>query len=192
MRSLRVSCALLFGLLLSTPAMSTDTFTLADLMQQLAAATHPPRPFTEQRQSQLLAVPITLHGSLAFSDGRLVKHIQQPFDERFSVEGDTLLIEREGGAVQRLSLNDYPPLFTFVTVFRASLQGDLATLEEHYQTTFSGTTTAWRLQLRPRDAQVAVHLKGVEIAGTQDTISRFSVEEQSGDSSTLELGPAAP
>lgn len=192
MRGLKLPSALLLCLLLSAPAISAEGVTLASLMQQLAAAKHPSRPFTELRHSQLLSVPITLHGSLAFTDGRLIKHIQQPFDERFSVEGDALLIEREGGEVQRLSLNDYPPLITFVTVFRASLQGDLATLQQHYQTTFSGTASAWRLQLRPHDAQVAVHLKGVEIAGTHNTISRFTVEEQNGDSSILELGQATP
>ncbi|MCW8918360.1 MAG: outer membrane lipoprotein carrier protein LolA [Gammaproteobacteria bacterium] len=189
----RLGPLLLLCLLLPAISLSAEVFTLEGLMQGLAATEHPTRHFTESRHSELLAAPITLHGTLAFVDGRLIKDIRQPFNERFSVEGDRLLIEREDEAEPRqIRLSDYPPLFTFVTVFRASLEGDLKTLQRHYQTALGGDANQWQLELRPRDAEVAVYLKRVEIAGTQDGISRFTIEEQSGDSSILELGEAIP
>ena len=189
----QLSSLLLLALLLPAITLHAGEFTIEELMQGLATAKHPTRHFTESRHSELLLAPITLHGTLAFVDGRLIKDIQQPFNEHFSVEGDRLYIEREGEAEpQQIRLSDYPPLFTFVTVFRASLQGDLKTLQRHYQTMLSGNANRWQLELRPRDAEVAVHLKRVEITGTQDGISRFTIEEQSGDSSTLQLGEALP
>jgi hypothetical protein len=189
----QLSPLLLLYLLLQTMTLHAEAFTLEGLMQGLAAAEHPTRYFTESRHSELLVAPITLHGTLAFVDNRLIKDIQHPFNERFSVEGDRLQIEREGEAEPRqIRLSDYPLLFTFVTVFRASLQGDLKTLQQHYQTRLSGNANRWQLELIPREAEVAVHLKRVEIAGTQDGISRFTIEEQSGDSSTLQLGEAIP
>lgn len=180
---------LLLWLLLPAMPLHAEAFTLEGLMRGLAAARHPTRHFTESRNSELLVAPISLHGTLAYVDGRLIKDIRQPFRERFSVEGDRLLIEREGEAEpQQIILSDYPPLFTFVTVFRASLEGDLKTLQQHYQTDLGGNANRWQLELRPRDARVAVHLKRIEIEGTQDDISRFTIEEQSGDSSILQLG----
>ena len=191
--SKQLSSLLLLCLLLPAMPLHAEAFTIEVLMQRLAAAEHPTRRFTESRHSELLVAPITLHGTLAFVDGQLIKHIHQPFNERFSVEGDRLHIEREGETEpQQIRLSDYPPLFTFVTVFRASLQGDLTTLQQHYLTVLSGDANRWQLELRPREARVAVHLKRVEIAGTRNGISRFTIEEQSGDSSTLRLGDITP
>lgn len=185
---MRHSVSLLLLLLLPSLPLSAQGLSIQNLMQQLAAAEHPPRHFTELRHSELLLAPITLHGTLAYRDGRLIKQITAPFSERFIVEGNILIIEREGGEpAQRLSLNDYPPLLTFVTVFRAVLKGDLSTLQQHYLTAINNRDEAWQLQLKPRDARVAVHLKSVEIEGVRNQIKRFIIEEQSGDSSTLEL-----
>jgi hypothetical protein len=189
----RLTLPLLLSLLLPASTLSAQAFTLEALMQSLAAEEHPARHFTELRHSELLFAPITLHGTLAFVDGRLIKHIQQPFDEQFTVEGETLTINHDGQKEpQQLNLADYPPLLTFVTVFRATLQGDLETLQQHYLTAISGNARAWRLQLRPREAAVAVHLKSVEIEGTVNGIARFTIEEQNGDGSTLELGEGTP
>jgi hypothetical protein len=183
------SSLLLLCLLFSSLTLRAEEFTIEALMQQLATAEHPTRHFSESRHSELLITPITLHGTLTFVENKLIKHIQQPFNDRFTIEGDRLQIEREGNAeTQQLLLSDYPPLLTFVTIFRASLQGDLNTLQRHYLTTLSGSAEAWRLTLRPREAEVAVHLKSVEITGTHHGITRFTIEEQNGDGSTLELG----
>jgi hypothetical protein len=180
-------------LLLPALPLHAADFKLELLMQGLAAEKHPPRHFTESRHSELLFAPVTLQGTLAFVDDQLIKHITQPFDERFIVSGETLRIERDGSeATPPLSLAEHPPLFNFVTIFRASLQGDLKTLQQHYQTSFSGNAQAWQLQLQPREARLSVYLKGVEITGSGNTIMRFTIEEQNGDSSTLELGESAP
>ncbi len=172
-------------LLLSNPCHAD----LPALMNQLAHAPHPARHFTEQRYSELLLTPVTLHGTLSVNKEKLIKTILTPFHQRFIIEREQLLIENSNDTpAQQIALSDYPPLLTFVTIFRATLRGDLVTLQQHYLVDFSERDNRWKLTLLPRDAQVAVHLKRVTIEGSAKTIQRFHLEEQSGDYSTMALG----
>lgn len=183
--SKRRALFLLLPLILSNPCHAD----LPALMNQLAHASHPAQHFTEQRYSELLLTPVTLHGTLSVSKEKLIKTIMTPFHQRFIIEGEQLLIENSDDTqVQQIALRDYPPLLTFVTIFRATLRGDLVTLQQHYLVDFSERDNRWKLTLLPRDAQVAVYLKRVTIEGSAKTIQRFHLEEQSGDYSTITLG----
>ena len=165
---------------------------LPSLMAHLATLPHPPRHFTEQRHSELLVSDLTLRGTLIYSDGRLVKAIEEPFHQRFTIEGENLIIEQgEAMAPQRVALTEQPLLSTFVILFRATLQGDLTALQQHYLVSLAEGGGNWRLTLRPRAADVAVYLKQVTIKGDSAGAQRFHIEEQGGDSSTMELGGVA-
>lgn len=171
-------------------ANETD-FNLVNLMQGLSSAEQSPRHFTEQRHSELLIAPVNLSGTLDYSNGRLIKQIRSPFEETLSIDGDLLTIERDSPAeIQKLRLSDYPPLHTFVMIFRASLQGDLGTLKVHYQTRLSGDSTAWTLHLLPKEASISVYMKKIEIEGSQNQINRFTITEPNGDHTILQLGKA--
>lgn len=162
---------------------------LPSLMKRLANAPHSTRQFTEHRYSELLQAPMTLRGTLSFNGGELIKAIHEPFAQRFIIRDNTLIIEQGNDTQQQqIALADYPALLTFVTVFRATLQGDLATLQRHYLTELDEQNDGWRISLKPRDAEVAAHLKVVTIEGDKHRIHRFNIEEQNGDTSTLELG----
>ena len=181
------SLTLLLTLLL--PGLATAD--LPTLMARLASLPHPPRHFTEQRHSEFLQAPVSLQGTLSFNGGRLIKTIEAPFFQRFTIEGGSLLIESDDTVVPRqIPLNEQPLLFTFVTLFRATLQGDLGALQQHYLTELEEEDGLWRLTLRPQAADVAVHLKRVTIEGNVQGAQRFHIEEQSGDSSLLVLGRA--
>lgn len=185
----RLTLFLLIPLLLLSDLCYAD---LPSLMSRLANAPHPTRHFTEQRYSELLLTPVTLHGTLSYSKDQLVKTILEPFAQRFTIEGDRLLIEgNDNSATQQIALSDHPPLLTFVTIFRATLRGDLATLQQHYLVDFSEQDNHWKLSLLPRDARVAAYLKSVTIEGNSTGIQRFHLEEQSGDYSIMELGEVA-
>lgn len=183
----------LLSLLLYCTPLIAQELTLDALMQELHQAQHPSRHFREVRESELLFAPIRLSGTLTYTNGRLIKHIQHPFNERYTIEGDALMIEKEGqNQAKRIALTDYPPLHTFVTIFRASLEGDKEALQQHYRTEISGNSEQWRLRLIPRDNSMASHLRSVDIEGSGSVIARFIIDEQSGDSSTMELGESTP
>lgn len=182
---------ILTALFLAFNVSAASAFDMMSLMHSLKSSAQPPRHFTEQRYSELLLTPITLQGIVSYRDDKLIKHIQSPFDEKFTVVNDILSIERSGtNEIQQLQLDQFPPLLSFVTIFRSVLQGDLTTLQQHYHTTLLGTAERWRLQLRPDSATLAARIKLIEIEGDASGIRRFTIAEQSGDHSLLELGEA--
>ncbi len=157
-------------------------------MQQLAATQHDkPRHFQEQRHSDLLQNYILLRGTLSFANGILQKKIDTPFKEQFTVDGEILRIKK-AEKEQQISLNDHPLLLGFVTIFQATLKGDMETLKTHYLTELSGTKERWQLHLIPRDRHLADQLKEITIKGNERWIQKFTIVEQSGDRSIMALG----
>lgn len=78
---------------------------------------------------------------------RLEKHITAPYDERYVVEGDTVLVEsKTKGTNRTLSLHDYPALRAFIEALR-STQTNYAAVK--------GGSTAPRNQLHGRSPPVA-------------------------------------
>ncbi len=182
------SLALLLSLL-SQPLLAWDE---GELLAQLAANEQPARAFVEERLSALLEVPTRVEGSLSYHDGRLEKRITHPWQERFVIKGNTLSIERAGEAPRIIDLRDYPPLYAFISVFRATLAGDLATLQRHFTTHLAGNHEAWTLTLRPREGELGAHIDTIAISGGDGAITTIDTLQRDGDRITLTLGPLLP
>ncbi len=75
----------------------------------------------------LLTQPLKTQGILRFTPPTgLEKHITAPHDERYLVEGDTVLFEsKTKGTKRTLSLHDYPVLQAFIEAFRSTLANDV-------------------------------------------------------------------
>ena len=86
--------------------------------------------FEETAFSNLLTQPLKTQGILRFTPpARLEKHITAPYDERYLVEGGTVLFEsKTKGTKRTLSLHDYPALQAFIEAFRSTLTNDVITL----------------------------------------------------------------
>jgi hypothetical protein len=82
-------------------------------------------------------------------------------------------------------LSDFPVIRGFVEAFRATLQGDFTTLSRYYLLELQGGENSWALQLRPQQASLAAAVRLIDVKGVSGTITSFTVEEQSGDFTTL-------
>ncbi len=163
---------------------------LAQLMQQRAQVTQARVQFTEQRNSDLFERPLILSGTLRYdSPARVEKQIDTPFKEHYVVDGDTLRIERSGKRPRVASLQEHPALWAFVESFRATLAGNLSTLQRFYEVTLEGERTHWRLVLRPRNAQMREFVDSIKIEGSNADITAIEILEVDGDSSRLSIGP---
>ena len=133
--------------------------------------------------------PLELKGSLRYErPNRISKHVQSPFDELLSVEGDALtLVNRAKGEQRILSLREQPALGALVESVRATLAGDLAQLERHYKVELSGAREAWSLRLAPRAAQVRAYVETITIAGSAARVRRIEVLETGGDRSVMTI-----
>jgi hypothetical protein len=158
---------------------------IPDLMHALAANAHPVVHFKETKSLAYLDVALISYGVLSIgSAGQLVKETISPQYERLTVDSDTVHSFREGEEVTLL-LSDFPVIRGFVEAFRATLQGDFTTLSRYYLLELQGGENSWALQLRPQQASLAAAVRLIDVKGVSGTITSFTVEEQSGDFTTL-------
>lgn len=159
-------------------------------MQRLSAVKASTVRFTEVRRVAALTKPLELSGRLSYvRGGRIEKDVETPFRERTSIEGDTMLVSPARGEPRRYALRGHPAAWAFVEGLRATLGGDLATLERYYRVAFSGGVDDWTLELAPRDEDAARHVESIAFRGSGAAISSIRVREADGDSSLMTLRP---
>jgi len=175
-------------LLASTPA-SAQGWNLDALMSELAAVPASRTRFVETRHLAMLTQPLELKGSLSYErPNRLVKHVETPFDELLTVDGEALsLVNKTKGEKRSLSLREQPALGALVESVRATLAGDRAQLERHYRVQFSGRRDAWRLHLVPRTTAVRAHVESITVSGAAARPQRIEVLESTGDRSVMTI-----
>ena len=170
-------------------AIESRAWDLAQLMRELGQVSQAYTRFTEEKYSSLLEEPLILTGTLHYSaPTRVEKDIRSPFKERYVVEGDTLLIENSEGE-RTLSLRKYPMVWGLVESFRATLSGNLATLQSFYETRLYGDRNNWRLELVPRDEDLSASLESIHIEGSGKHITRIDIREVGGDHSRMRIHP---
>jgi outer membrane lipoprotein-sorting protein len=166
-----------------------EAWDLQALMSEMAAVPASRTRFVETRHLALLTRPLELKGSLTYErPHRLTKHVESPFDELLTVDGEALsLVNRTKGEQRIVSLREQPALGALVESVRATLAGDRAQLERHYRVKFSGARDAWQLQLAPRAAQLRAHVESIALWGAGARLQRIEVLESGGDSSVMSI-----
>ena len=163
------------------------------LMESLAKNRQAEVGFEETAFSNLLTQPLKTHGILRFTPPtRLEKHITAPYDERYLVEGDTVLFESKAKGTNRtLSLHDYPALRGFTEGFRSTLANDVITLRRFYSVTLQGEPRRWVLILRPLDKAVQELVESIRFTGEREQVSSIEILAPDGDRSVMVITTGA-
>jgi outer membrane lipoprotein-sorting protein len=166
-----------------------DGWGIDQLMQELAGTERASARFVEQRFLRVLESPLELTGKLVYrAPDRLEKHTLTPKPESMTIEGNRLVIESTSSNRRRVvGLQDYPVLWGFIESLRATLGGDLQTLERFYRVELDGRPDAWRLSLAPRDRQMSDYIRLITITGAGGWISKVEVHEAQGDRSVMRI-----
>jgi hypothetical protein len=157
------------------------------LIENLAKNRQAEVRFEETAFSKLLTQPVKTQGFLRFTPPTgLEKHITAPHDERYLVEGDTVLFEsKTKGTNRTLSLHDYPALRAFIEAFRSTLANDVITLKRFYSVTLQGEPRRWVLILRPLDKAVQELVESIRFSGERGHVSIIEVQAPDGDRSVM-------
>jgi outer membrane lipoprotein-sorting protein len=165
---------------------------LEDVMARLAQVGASRAEFVETKTMAFLEKPIVSTGTLAYErPGRLERHTRTPHEERMIVAGDDITIEIPAKKQKRtfgLRLN--PVLWGFIESIRATLAGDLKTLERFYWVRLSGETARWTLDLEPRDAAMSRYVQAIRLSGGTGGLERVEVFEANGDRADMRIKPA--
>ncbi|WP_051331439.1 LolA-related protein [Methylocaldum szegediense] len=179
---------ILWGLLFTTTlATAAERWDVDALMAALSQVEGGEKRFIEIKTIALLKEPMRLSGTLSYrAPAFLEKHVLSPFEERYTVDGDSLTIENPGkGIKQTLSLASQPAIWAFVEGIRAPLAGDIETLNRFYKVSFGGSERNWLLALVPIEPDMAKLVRFVRVRGSGDRIDRVEIEETGGDISIM-------
>jgi hypothetical protein len=164
------------------------------LIESLAKNRQAEVRFEETAFSKLLTQPVKTQGFLRFTPPTgLEKHITAPHDERYLVEGDTVLFEsKTKGTNRTLSLHDYPALRAFIEAFRSTLANDVITLKRFYSVTLQGEPRRWVLILRPLDKAVQELVESIRFSGEGEYLGSIEILAPGGDRSIMVITAGAP
>jgi outer membrane lipoprotein-sorting protein len=166
--------------------------TLDALMRQMAAVSERHGAFVETKEMALLNGPLVRRGTLDYArPDRLSMKVDSPYFERVEVTGDQVTLERRTG-VTRVALASQPQLAAWIDSLRATLAGDGATLERHFEVRVDGSEADWHLSLLPRDAALRAVIERVDVTGRGAEVTRFAIDEAKGDRTRIVITPRAP
>jgi outer membrane lipoprotein-sorting protein len=188
MRSGRLLLSLL-GLLLCVGHACADDWSLPQLMASLAAVQHSRAHFSEEKHLAMLTEPLRQSGTLAYErPDRIEKIVTRPKPESLVVIGDQLDWHNAAGH-RRVSLTSQPQLWALVASLRATLAGDLPTLERYYRIKLAGSAPQWQLTLTPRYPSLAQTLDEIRIDGSVQQVREVTIVEADGDRSVMHIDP---
>ncbi len=178
------------GLTLMTPQAVAQpaAWGLLSLMHDLAQVRSASARFTERSTMPMLGAPLLSSGVLSYVAPDYVrKTTASPLPEDFVLDHDKVTMT--SGAVQQpqtFSLTEAPQIGGLVEGVRATLAGDLPTLERIYRVRLTGSAAKWQLLLRPRDTGLGRFLTSMLITGSGNRID--AIDTASGDGGHTEMG----
>lgn len=160
---------------------------LHELMHDLAQVHSASASFMERKTVQMLSAPLVISGSLTYAAPNYMrKTTLSPVPETFVLDGGEITMS--GGPDHQthvFSVKDAPQIGGLVEGIRATLAGDLPTLEQFYTVQLTGTATDWQLLLQPRGAGVTRFIKWMIIRGSGNRINTIDTLSSNGDHSEM-------
>jgi len=165
------------------------TFGVEQLMQRFAQVKSARATFVERKHLRVLNAPLETTGTLTYTaPGNLEKHTLTPKPESLILDGETLVFEDKTSKRRRtLRLQQYPVVWAFVESIRATLAGDLQSLNRFYRVSLQGSESDWRLNLDPREPEIQRMVKHIRIAGSRTAVRSIEITETEGDRSVMTI-----
>ena len=172
--------------LTATPALGAP---LDELMTLLAARRHGVADFEQTQYLAALKRPLRSSGVLTYdAPDRLEQRTLSPRPQSMLLDHGVLTLTR-GSRQRTLRLEDDPQLAPFIDSVRATLAGDRAALEQHFELTFEGDLDHWQLTLRPLAPKLAALVQHIRIGGQRAAILEVEVRQSDGDRSLMSIRP---
>ncbi|VAX15178.1 hypothetical protein MNBD_NITROSPINAE04-280 [hydrothermal vent metagenome] len=146
--------------------------------------------FTGVKTMSILKEPLRISGTLKYvAPSYIEKHITHPVNERYVADGGTMTVENiSKNESKTFPLEQYPPLWAFIEGFRATLAGDLKTLNRFYEISFT-EAERWNIVLKPKLSQMLETIKTIDIFGRKNQIMQVNITSPSGDISVMSIFP---
>jgi hypothetical protein len=168
-------------------AAASAAFSVADLMQMLAARGPDNARFVERKYLAILDRPVESSGELRWRPpDRMEKQTTAPKPELLVLEKGMLTLERDRKKLT-LQLRDYPQIAAMVESLRGMLAGDRTALEKTYRMEAHGNRERWTLVMLPSDQELAALVLRIDVTGTRDRVRSIEIRQADGDRSVMTI-----
>ncbi len=172
---------------------ATPAWGLADLMAAMGKVRASSARFVERKYLSVTTAPLRSSGVLRYAaPGRVEKETLLPQPRRMIIVGDTLTMERPGAPSRVVSIRDIPEIAGLIEGVRATLAGDIATLNQFYAVSFTGDVMAWQLELTPRDSRLSAIVAHIRMRGQSNALAWVETQETDGDRTELVIDADPP
>ena len=185
MKVIRFALLLLGLAFLCAPAGAADT--LSQIGAQIEQHAVIRAEFVQTKQMASLKKPLVTRGRLVFSRSQgVLWQIEQPYRIGYLL-GEARIVEIGADGARRVrEARDVPGLAQVGRVFRAMLGANSDALREVFAVTVHGDPGHWQIDLKPRQAQLAQYLSGMQLAGGR-FVEEIRIAEAGGDSTQIRL-----
>jgi hypothetical protein len=144
--------------------------------------------FVERKYLQMTTAPLQSSGILRYvAPDRLEKQTLLPLPSRMTIAGEQLSVERPGEPTREISLRERPEIGVLIAGVRATMSGDLGTLNRFYTTSLHGDAANWQLDLSPREPRIREWVSIIRITGSGDMLTRVETLESDGDRTEMTI-----
>ncbi|TRZ56172.1 MAG: outer membrane lipoprotein carrier protein LolA [Rhodocyclaceae bacterium] len=157
---------LFFLLPMSVQALSAESDTLSRIGAQMEQHPMVRADFIQSKQMPALKRPLVTSGRLVYSRRHgVLWQIEQPYRMSYVLGEDRIIEIAADGTRRERGLRDVPGLAQVGRVFRAMLGANTAALRDLFEVSVQGSPEKWEIDLKPRQAQLAQFLSGLQLSG---------------------------
>ncbi len=161
--------------------------TLDSILARVGGKSSREAEFIERKYLALLDAPVESSGLLRYvAPDRLERITRHPVMESMRLEGDLLVLERDG-RTRTASAAQFPGVAALVGSLRDVLAGDASALRRSFKVVVQGEAARWQIDLLPSDSDMAKLVSRVTLRGRDDRLEEVETLQADGDRSVMTL-----
>jgi hypothetical protein len=164
--------------------------TLETLLKKIGGRPSQQARFVEKKYLAVLDAPVESAGLLRYqAPDRLEKNTERPMKESMMLDGDLLVLERDGKR-RTMPASQIPGVAALVGGLRDTLGGKAEALRRMFKVVLQGDASRWQLDLLPSDVTSARLVSRITLRGRDDRLLEVETLQADGDRSVMTLSPA--
>lgn len=157
------------------------------LLQKIGGKPSHEARFVEKKYLAVLDAPVESAGVLRYeAPGRLEKNTERPIRESMMLDGDLLVMQRDGRR-RSVPASQLPGVAALVGGLRDTLGGNAEALRRMFKIVVQGDEQQWQVDLLPSDASSAQLVTRITLRGQDDQLKEVETLQADGDRSVMTL-----
>lgn len=143
--------------------------------------------FQQIRTMKLLSHPLISSGHFVLSKNSGLRWVQtKPFPSTLIVTNSIIEQQLPNTPTTIITKKEQPLVFSFTKIFLAIFNGDIQTIQDNFNISFSGSKEQWFIELEPKSTLLKKALLKITLTGS-DTIKQVTIQEPQDNNMTIKF-----